>query len=326
MFAPGGVDRLGLTLPLPGPSLAEHRYLVERLVDWGYSDLFTAEVAGTDAFTPLAAAAAWSSELRLGTAIASVFARGPALLAMQAAALAELAPGRFVLGLGTSSPLVVEGWNAGRLHRPWTRMRDTLRFLDRAFAGERIDTTFQSFAIRGFALERPPRVAPGLMLAALGPRMLTLAGAASDGAILGLLMPQDVPTMAKTVREAGPGSEIAMRIGVFPTPDIEAGRRRARRILAAYLNVPGYAALHTQLGRGEIVRAIQAAWSRGDRATAVDRVPLAWTEECFAIGPPERCREQIERFRTAGVSTPILSIMQPLERPEDVLPKLSGAR
>lgn len=326
MVPTGGINRLGLTLPLPGLPLAAHRDLVERLVGWGYSDLFTAEVAGTDAFTPLAAAAAWSPELRLGTAIASVFARGPALLAMEAASLAELAPGRFVLGIGSSSPLVVEGWNAGRLHRPLTRMRDTLLFLGRAFAGERIDEVFETFAVRGFALERPPSVAPSLMLAALGPRMLALAGAASDGAILGLLMPQDVPALAKTVRNTGPGSEIAMRIGVVPTRDIETARHHCRRILAAYLNVPAYAALHTDLGRGEIVQAIQAAWKSGDRAAAVGRVPPEWSDEFFAIGPPERCRERIERFCAAGVSTPILSIMQNLERPDAVLPRLSGVQ
>ena len=165
-----------MTLPLPGVALADHSPWVERLSDWGYTDLWTAEVAGADAFTPLAAAATWSRDLRLGTAIASVFARGPALLAMQAAAMADLAPGRFVLGVGSSSAQVVEGWQGGQWDRPYARVRDTLDFLRRALAGERVDAEFETFKVRGFRLERPPSTPPEIMVAALLPRMLALAG------------------------------------------------------------------------------------------------------------------------------------------------------
>ena len=261
-----------MTLPVRGVALAEHGPLVERLGDWGYTDLWTAEVAGADAFTPLAAAATWSSQLRLGTAIASVFARGPALLAMQAAAMADLAPGRFVLGLGSSSPLLVEDWHAGQWDRPYARVRDTLHFLRRALSGERVDADFETFQVRGFRLERPPSIPPPTMVAALLPRMLALAGAESSGALLGLVMPEDVPAMRERVRSAGASAEIGIRVGVYPTRDETAAREECRSVLAAYLNVPTYAALHESLGRGEQLARIREAWEAGNRREAVERV------------------------------------------------------
>jgi len=99
--------RWGITLPLRGLPLPDQRDLVAALPDLGYTDAWSSEVNGADAFTPLAAAAQWTAGLRFGTAIAGIYTRGPALLAMDAATCASLAPGRFVLGIGTSSPVIV---------------------------------------------------------------------------------------------------------------------------------------------------------------------------------------------------------------------------
>ena len=96
----GPTARWGITLPLRGMHLTDQRDIVAALPDLGYTDAWSAETNGSDAFTPLALAAQWSSQLRLGTAIAGIYTRGPALLAMSAATLASLAPGRFVLGIG----------------------------------------------------------------------------------------------------------------------------------------------------------------------------------------------------------------------------------
>src|SRR5215472_5823118 len=104
--------RWGITFPLYGYPLAGHRDIVAELADLGYTDAWSAELNGVDAFTPLALASQWADSLRLGTAIAPVYTRGPAVLAMTAATMASLAPGRFVMGIGTSTPVVVEQWNS----------------------------------------------------------------------------------------------------------------------------------------------------------------------------------------------------------------------
>src|SRR5690349_9063886 len=121
--------RWGLTVPLTGVPLAAHERLLAELSAGGWTDLWTSEVAGCDAFTPLALASVWEPTMRLGTAIAPAYTRGPGLLAMSAATLAEAAPGRFLLGVGSSSPVIVEDWNSLSFVDPYGRTRDMLRFL-----------------------------------------------------------------------------------------------------------------------------------------------------------------------------------------------------
>src|SRR6516165_8112917 len=131
-------QRWGITLPLRSRPLPDQREIVASLPGLGYTDAWSSELNGADAFLPLALAAQWTGGLRMGTAIAGIFTRGPALLAMEAATLAALAPGRFVLGVGVSSPVIVTDWNGIELDRPYQRARDTLRFLRSVLAGEKI--------------------------------------------------------------------------------------------------------------------------------------------------------------------------------------------
>src|SRR5580658_7075809 len=119
----GHVKRWGMTLPLPVIPLAQQRDIIAGMPGLGYTDAWSAEVSGADAFTPLTLASQWSAELRLGTAIIPVYTRGPGLLAMSAATLADLAPGRFMLGIGTSSPVIVEQWNGIGFDRPYQHAR-----------------------------------------------------------------------------------------------------------------------------------------------------------------------------------------------------------
>src|SRR5919201_2383888 len=126
-------SRWGLTLPLPGLSLPDHEEHVRRAEAAGYTDLWSGETNGPDGFTPLALSAAWTERVRLGTGIVGVFQRGPALLAQEAAALADASGGRFVLGIGSSSDRIVEGWNQMRFERPLTKVSETLDFMEAAF-------------------------------------------------------------------------------------------------------------------------------------------------------------------------------------------------
>src|ERR687887_1197193 len=121
--------RWGLTVPFAGLSLADHAPLLRRAEAAGYDDLWTGETAGPDGFTPLALAAAHTERIRLGTGIVNPFTRGPAVLAQHAAALADAPGGRFVLGLGCSSDVIVERWNGIPFERPLARMRAAVQQL-----------------------------------------------------------------------------------------------------------------------------------------------------------------------------------------------------
>lgn len=296
----------GITIPFDGVPLAEHRDWFEELVELGYTDLWSAEADGTDGFTPLALAAAWAPSMRLGTAIIPTFTRGPAILAQSAAAMAEAAPGRFIIGVGTSSDVIVQRWNGIPFEQPYQRTRDMVRFLRRAFTGEKIDEEFETFNVKGFRIGRPPAVAPPIMVAALRPGMLRLAGREGDGAIINWLGADDVP---KVVSEVGPDKEIVARIFVFPSSDEATVRAVGKRMIAAYLNVPVYAAFHEWLGRGPLLHDMWAAWKAGDRKGALDVIPDQVVDDLLLHGTPDQVKAKIQRYMDNGVTTCALAVI-----------------
>src|SRR3954468_7511477 len=174
-------QRYGMTIPFDGVPLGDQRDLIVALEDLGYTDVWSAESDGADGFTPLVLASQWAPSLRLGTAIIPAFTRGPACLAQSVASLADAAPGRFVLGIGTSSNVIVERWNGIPFEEPYKRTRDMVRFLRLALAGEKVDEQFDTFTVRGFRLTRLPEQIPPILVAALRPGMLRLAGREGDG-------------------------------------------------------------------------------------------------------------------------------------------------
>jgi probable F420-dependent oxidoreductase len=296
----------GMTIPFDGVPLSEHREWFEELASLGYTDLWSSEADGTDGFTPLALAAAWAPSLRLGTAIIPTFTRGPAILAQTVAALAEAAPGRFALGVGTSSDVIVERWNGIPFEEPYRRTRDMVRFLRKALAGEKVDESFDTFSVKGFKLGRPPTVVPPILIAALRPGMLRLAGREGDGAIINWLGADDVP---KVVAEIGPGKEVVARIFVFPSEDADTVRAVGRRMIAAYLNVPVYAAFHEWLGRGHLLEGMWAAWKAGDRKAALAAIPDEVVDDLLLHGSAADVRAKVQRYVDNGVTTPALMVI-----------------
>jgi probable F420-dependent oxidoreductase len=298
-----------MTVPLADVPLADHAPIYAALAQAGFTDLWSSEVAGADAFTPLALAAAWQPQLRLGTAIAPVFTRGPGLLAMTAAALADAAPGRFALGIGASSSVLVNDWNAAPFAQPYARTRDMLRFLRAALRGEMVDEEYETFAVRRFRLERPPAVPPPLLLAALRPQMLRLAGAEADGAILNWLSPGDVPRALAELGEPRNGFDVVARIFVCPTDDAAYARAVARRLISTYLTVPAYAEFHRWLGRGDALEPVWRNWAAGDRRAATAAVSDDLVDDLVVHGTPEQCRANVERYVAAGVATPVIALL-----------------
>ncbi|MBR8745064.1 LLM class F420-dependent oxidoreductase [Nocardiopsis sp. MG754419] len=316
-------DRWGITVPFEGVPLHDQRSLFEALPDLGYTDAWSAEANGTDAFTPLALAAVWAPSLRLGTAIVPAFTRGPATLAMSAAALAAAAPGRFALGVGTSSNVIVERWNSLPFEEPYKKVRDTVRFLREALTGRRVDAEYDTFAVRGFTLGAVPPEQPPILVAALRQGMLRLAGREGDGAIVNWLSSEDVRTVAPIVREFGADKEVVARIFAVPDTDPDTARGIGRRAVAAYLNVPVYRAFHEWLGREEL-GPMWKAWEEGDRKGALAAIPDPVVDDLIVHGPAEYCRERIEAYVEAGVDTPVIAPIVPPDRaPGDVVRALA---
>ncbi len=303
--------RYGITVPFGGIALHQHQDLYRQMVDLGYTDIWSAEANGADGFTPLSLAAAWAPELRLGTAIVPAYTRGPALLAQSAASLADAAPGRFVMGVGSSSNVIVERWNGIDFDRPYHRTRDTVRFLKASLGGEKVTEDYETFSVKGFRLTAVPEHQPPILVAALREQMLKMAGREADGAIINWLSADDVSTVAPIVHEASGGKprEIVARLFVCPSEDRDRVLAEAKFAIAAYLTVPVYAAFHQWLGRSELLAPMWDAWAAGDRKAAVAAIPDQVVDELIIHGSPEQCREHIERYRANGVDTPALAVM-----------------
>ena len=240
-----------MTVPFVGRPAGEQRDWFRELVDLGYTDVWSSEADGADAFTPLTLASVWAPELRLGTAIVPAYTRGPACLAQSVGSVAQAAPGRFVLGIGSSSNVIVERWNDIPFEEPYKRTRDVVRFLRDALSGEKVRQEYDTFTVNGFKLGVRPTEPVPILVAALREEMLRLAGREGDGAIINWLSADDVSHVAPIVKSYGEDKEVVARIFVAVSDDADAMRAAGRFAIAAYLNVPVYAAFHEWLGRGE---------------------------------------------------------------------------
>jgi probable F420-dependent oxidoreductase len=292
------MERWGLTLPLPGISLADHEEHVKAAEAAGYTDLWTGETAGPDGFTPLALSAAWTERMRLGTGIVGVFQRGPALLAQEAAALSSASRERFVLGIGSSSDRIVEGWNDIPFEKPLSKVRETLDFLDTALAGERTAT--------GFKLESPPAEPVPIVLAALRGKMLELAVERAAGAFTNFLPLGGLPKVTAQLEGAPEGFELLCRFFCIPG-EREQVEPLARFMFSSYITVPVYTAFYRWLGYGEQIDPMIAAWEAGDRQAAAAAAPWEAIEEMFIFGTPEEMKERLAAFVEGGITLPILT-------------------
>jgi probable F420-dependent oxidoreductase len=308
------VKRWALSVPLDGFTLAEHADIAREGERLGYSDAWSFEVDGLDCFSPLAVVAA-ATEMRVGTAIANVYTRGPATLAISAAGLAEIAPGRFCLGIGAGSQPIVESWNSGAFQRPATRVREMAQFLRQALAGERVVFRGETFSVDGFRLSRRPESPIPIHVAALRPGMLRVAGEVADGAILNWLAPEDVAQSVGVVREAARQAgrdplaiEITARLIINVDPPSPESDLAVRRHITAYLNVPVYRAFHEWLGRTEALAPMWDAWSRGDRKGALAAVPEGVARDLILRGSMADIRASVRRYLDAGIDTAFLSL------------------
>ena len=297
--------RYALSLELPGLTLPQHEPLVRAAEAKGYTDAWTGETGGHDGFTPLALAAAWTERMRLGTGVVNVFTRGPAVLAQHASALQDASGGRFCLGIGSSSNVIVERWNGIPFERPRTRVRETIAFLRAALAGERAGDG-------GFKLEQPPPAPVPIYVAALRERMLRTAGELGDGTFVNFLPLGSLPKVMAEIRageiEGGKdegSSDVLCRFFCIQG-DPEQALPLARWMFAAYATVPVYEAFFRWLGHGEAIDPMVEAWRAKDRGRAVELAPRELIEDIFILGDAAAQRARLDAYASGGITTPVV--------------------
>ena len=287
--------RWALSLELPGLTLPQHEPVVRAAEAAGYTDAWSGETGGHDGFTSLVLAAAWTERMRLGTGVVNVFTRGPAVLAQHAAAVQDASEGRFCLGIGSSSDVIVERWNGIPFEKPLTRVRETVAYLRDALAGER--------AGEGrFKLEQPPPAPVPIVIAALRGRMLRTAAELGDGVFVNFTPLAAVP---RIMEEIGEGKEVLCRFFCIQG-DPEQALPLARWMFAAYATVPVYERFFRWLGYGDSIDAMVEAWRGGDRAKAVELAPRDLIEDIFILGDADAQISRLEAYRAGGITTPVV--------------------
>jgi len=275
--------------------------------DLGYQSFWTAEANGTDAFTLLAAATVAAPSLDLGTGIVPMQIRSPSLAAMSAATLQALAPNRTVnLGVGVSTPVVAGSWHGTPYgNRPIAQMREYLTLLRELLSGESVTFEGDFWSVRKFRLAvRLDDKRPRLVVAALNPQMLRLAGELADGVLLNYIPANHVAASVEKVRAGGQAEILAyVHAGVC---DFERAAPSARRDIFGYAMADGYARMFSQAGFADEVDEIRDRYAAGDRAGAIDAISNEMIQAIDFIGDANEVHQFVQTYVDAGVDQPIL--------------------
>ena len=315
------IERTALHVPLgAGLTPQETLDLIRRAEELGYESVWCGESWGGDAFTPLAWAAARTSRIGLGTHVATIFSRTPAMTAQSAASLDALSGGRLTLGLGTSGPIVVQDWHGQRWERPLRRTREYVEIVRLILSGERVDYDGELFRLRGFRLrDVPPSPEMRVFVAAIGPRNVALTGEVADGWLPIFLSRDTIPEMqAQLAAGAARSGRDASALEIAPSvlaaasdADAAAARGLVRAHVAYYVGGMGsfYREMMRRSGYEEEAERIRAEWARPARAgreSAAEAVTDAIVDATGAAGSASHAREMLAASRAAGVTLPIL--------------------
>jgi F420-dependent oxidoreductase-like protein len=303
----------------PGTNPLELIALAQEAERLGYDSAWTAEAWGTDAVTVLSWLAATTSAIKVGTAIMQIPGRTPANTAMTAATLDLLSGGRFLLGLGTSGPQVVEGWHGQPWGKPLTKTREYVEIVRAAlrretvdFHGDQYEVPYAGADATGLGkplklMLRPLRADVPIYLAALSPKNVRLAFEIGDGWLPIFFSPERArDAFGYTHRE---GFEIAPTVHVVLSDDLEAARDLLRPMLALYVGGMGarganfYNALMRRYGYEADAERIQELYLDGKQREAIAAVPDALIDEVALVGPRERIRDRLDAWRESGVTT-----------------------
>ena len=283
--------------------------------DAGYDDLWFADTGCPDALTMAPLIAQATSKVRIGTAVIPVFTRSAAVLAATAQTIQQVADGRFILGIGTSSQVMMEGWHGQTFEKPLSRMRDTTRLMKSIFKGEKTDFDGKTIHSHGY------RQAPGdtpIYLAGLKPKMVEMAAQEADGVILNLFPAPALDKIIGHVRngEAAGGkqagdAEVVCRHQVMVTDDKKAALDLLRKAFIPYYATPVYNAFLEWCGYEEEARLIAEGWASKDREKTAKGLHDDLLDQIMIVGSQAECQERIRQYADQGIHTHIITCMAP---------------
>jgi len=323
--------KLGLMVGYSGATVDFPIGLIQQAEKLGYDSVWTSEAYGSDAMTPLAWIAAQTSRIKLGTAIAQLAGRTPAMCAMQAMTVDGLAGGgRMILGLGVSGPQIVEGWYGQPWGRPYYRVRDYVQIMQKIFAregpvsheGREISLPYTGEGAAGlgkplYSILHPSAKIP-IYLGSGSESMLRLCGELCDGLLPLRFLPREMPRFRRAIEEgfarAGNGRSwdsfsFDALVGVTVTDDVAAALRTQKPGIALYVGGMGHPTLNfhkrsmEQLGYADAAARIEELFRAGRKQEAADAVPDEFVEEGALVGTPARIRERYRAWADCDIVT-----------------------
>jgi len=311
---PTDIGLTGLAMPL-----AEFPAIAREAEARGYRTAWVGEAAGTEAIVLSTLVATHTTTLRIANGVIPVQTRTPIVYGQAAATLAHLAPGRFALGLGLSSEIIVGQWHGLPFAPSVQQMREAVQIIRLAAAGERVTFEGRFYKLKNFRLSIPaPAPAPRIYLAALGPRMCELAGEVADGVLLNWMPPSAVPASlahveagAKRAGRSLADLDVAVYVRTCVTDERPPVREALARDITGYAIVSAYGRFFAECGFAEEIEAVNAAWKAGDRAGAVKGISDRVLDGLGAVGAADACRERLAAFARAGVTPVVVPFAPP---------------
>ena len=303
--------RVGVSIPveegLPVGRLVELARTAERC---GYDTVVAGEVAGPDVFALLAAIAVATERVTIGTGVVPMGTRPVGLLAMGFQTLASLAPGRVIAGVGVSSPTVIEQWYGRKFAPPIAYVKEFLPAFRQALDGEKLELEGEHVRSKGFrtTLPRGPRIP--VVVGAMRPGMVGLAGELADGAFLTWCPPDEaaerVELLRAGARRAGRDPDDLLVMASFfgyAGPEIDAARERMRRYVLQYASV----STHRDSFAGSIpnLEDVEAAWQAGERGRALELISDESVDLLAPLGADAIAR-RVRDLHAAGIDLPIM--------------------
>jgi probable F420-dependent oxidoreductase len=300
---------LGFTLPLIPLPPRDQLEFAKRAELLGYTSCWLGEGANFDSFS-LSGAIAAETSLQIATAIVPVYNRTPMILAMSAAALTHMTGSRFILGLGSSTKYMMDGWNGVPLERPLLRMRETVAVVRRLLAGEKVSFVGETLHIENARLDAPPLEPPPIYMAALNKKMLRLAGEIADGVILNLFGPEHLPILLAEVAAGAESAdrdvseiEIVVRLQVAVNTSPEQARARARSSFGPYVAASGYNTFYRWIGYEVEAVAVAEAMQNGRREEVEAAISDDLADALVVHGSVADCRQRFDEYLARGADT-----------------------
>lgn len=283
-------------------SIAEQAALAEEL---GYARVSMGETTGWNNVVLLTVIAERTETIGIGNDVFSPYSRSPALLGQTGAAMQEVSDGRYRMGLGPSSPALVEQWHGLEFNQPLRRLRETIEIVQKSYEGNQLNYDGDIFNIGGLRLNEVPDQAPPVDVAVLGPKAVELTGRFADGWIPQLFTPDGLQARLEDLRRgAGLGDRDPEKIRVSPIirccalDDRERARSIARRMVSFLIGAygPYYRKSIARQGYEDVAEEIRAGWEDRDTDAMATALPDSLLDQLTAAGTADEVRERVALY------------------------------